>query len=254
MQSKENRALSEKLASMDLQRSVTSFINNSATCGNIFTTAGNMVTNVSIPVTIGASNPVAISLNSIPGIITTKGYQGATGLVSPLSNTLYILPATPQGNSPPGIQFIVTGSSPYTGTLYVNFDQSQLVRGIHNLQFSNVSLQVSTTGAITGCSATGGGGAFSCNSSPLPTGKQFTNKSYRGTTWSFNADGTCSGMTPTVVPATVTGQGYTVTPSFVTPSSFTGSAICAADGWHCALTSATNYPRQHPSSVIFTAQ
>lgn len=155
--SRENRGMAEKLASIDLFRNITSTLSSSANCSALFTQSNIALGSLQLPVQITAGSPVTLSLNSIPQVVTTQGYNGNSGLASPLSATLTVLSATPQAaNIPPGIQLTVTGSNPYTGTLSVNFDQSKLVHPLHNLVFNNVSL-TTTNGALSGCSLVGNG-------------------------------------------------------------------------------------------------
>ncbi len=150
-QTRENRALSEKLAANDLVRAATSTLSGTA-CNLLFTAPGNVIGgNLTIPSTVSPNNPFVINLQSIPTSlgppITTIATIGQPP--SPLSNTLIVLPAA-------GIQLSVTDVS--TANLLVNFDQTKLVRTIHNLSFP-LNLSVDSANKIVSCSTTAMGSA-----------------------------------------------------------------------------------------------
>lgn len=136
-QNREYRALTEKLASNDAARAVTSAI--SGTSCDSLVKAGNVAGSLSIPAGTSQSSPYVINLNSIP---SPGGFAliSPGALPSPLSNTLTVLPVG-------GIQLSVTSNS--TADLLIKFDQNKLVRPLSNLSFP---LTLGTTGAtITGC-------------------------------------------------------------------------------------------------------
>lgn len=179
MQAKEARALGEKMASLDLQRTVISTLANSTACNALFTPAnvpapatGNgggqqggggivpgivtgIVKIINSTVTfdltkINPKNPLVFPLVQVPAIGGAPAIISAGERVSPLSNNLYLLPT----NAPiPGIQMIVTSAT--SAILRLNFDQSKLVHPIRSLEFP---LSILTSGnpnqtAIEGCSS-----------------------------------------------------------------------------------------------------
>ena len=160
-QSREVRALSEKLVSLDFQRSLTSYLANPATCNALFA-ASNLVNSGAIPfnaTSITSTDPYVFALKQIPsGGGAALAIAGET--LSPMSNSLKLLPTTA---ATPGIQIMVASISPPTATLRINFDQTSLVRAIHNLEFplhltiSGVPGATTITGCRGGDSASSGG-------------------------------------------------------------------------------------------------
>jgi|GEM_PF-5492975 len=156
----ENKALSEKMAALDLQRTITQALSNPAICGAMFASS-NLVTPTSLPFdsTSIATNPYTFALREISsgGSATALAVAGEpAGL---MSSSLSLLKADAKPTS--GITIRVTSMSPPSGLLLVNFDQQKLVRSIRNLSFPlsfNVSGPADKT-MITGCagSASGGG-------------------------------------------------------------------------------------------------
>ena len=141
---RENKALGEKLASLDFLRSVTASVSSQIKCSSLLT-ASNIVggaaslTFDATPVT--ATTPYSIKLNSIFGT-----NAGAT--VSPLASSLFLntVAATPSG-----IQINVT--SPTTANVVVSFDSTRLVRALASLSFPIVlqSSGPTTATLISGC-------------------------------------------------------------------------------------------------------
>ncbi len=176
MQAKESRGLTEKLASLDLQRSASQFLTNSLVCNQLIQdsnlqTLGTTTFNKSI---VTPGNPYNFSLKEVPlggsaGALVTAGQ-----LVSPLSNSLRLNPNTGSAND--GIRLSITSVNPPVGKLLLNFDQSRLVRGIKNLEiplnlaFSSLS---PTSVKVVGCgqpsSPTGGCTSYH-NGSPTALG------------------------------------------------------------------------------------
>lgn len=158
-QSREARALTEKLAILDLQRSITSYLGNGTACGNMFTTTnlltpGRLVFNTSA---VTPSNPHEFSLRSLPmsSTGTLPPLINAGDLVSPLSNTLFLRPST--GAATDGLRLSITSINPPMGTLTLNFDQDRLVRGVKNLEIPlmiKLTPLSPSTARITGCGST----------------------------------------------------------------------------------------------------
>lgn len=145
-QARENRGLTEKLASIEAVRLATAMLNSPVACGNLFAPA-NLVDPSDIPFdTTGLSpaTPKVIRLKAVP----YANFNAGESLV-PLSPTLKLASET---DSPAGIQVVVTG--PNTADLQLNFDQSALVRGLPNLEFKQIPLVtsgVATATQIVGC-------------------------------------------------------------------------------------------------------
>jgi len=188
MQSKESRALAEKMAALDLQRVVISTLSNSMSCNALFAPSnvsvptsksgggnkgtGNIVSGVVSTVInvanaaltfnanlINPKNPHIFSVQQIPGIGGAAAIISAGEKVSPSSNTLYLLPSD---GAKPGIQIIVTSAT--TAILRLNFDQSRLIHPIRSLEFP---LNIQTSGTptqttIQGCSNTNSPSQWQC--------------------------------------------------------------------------------------------
>lgn len=144
-QQKETRALTEKLASLDFSRTITSILANPATCSALLG-AANVVGGTSTltfdATSVTSNNPKVIGILKIAGV-------GGGEAVSPMAFSLIV-------NATNGFQLNVV--SPTAANLLVNFDQTKLVRPLKSLSFS-VALQsagpVNNT-TITGCAAGGG--------------------------------------------------------------------------------------------------
>jgi hypothetical protein len=175
-QARETRALGEKMASLDLQRTMISTLANSMACNALFTpvnlstkapnngggggVVGGVVSGVvrivgsalTFDLTlIDPKNPLVFALEKVPSIGGGPAIISAGEKVSPMSNNLYLLPSTAPM---PGIQMIVTSAS--TAILRLNFDPSKLVHPIRSLEFP---LNIQTSGnptqtTIQGCSNT----------------------------------------------------------------------------------------------------
>lgn len=148
---KENRGLSEKLSSLDLQRAVTQSISNGALCSSMFN-SGNL-SNLAAPIDSTNFSPQVINLKSIPTGPTTPPLAALGEKASSLSQTLVI------DNAIGSIKVLVTSASPPMGKLILSFDQSNLVRPLKNLEFP---LQLTFSGpanakTVVGCAGSGGG-------------------------------------------------------------------------------------------------
>lgn len=156
-QQRETKALTEKLGSLDLARTVTSSIGTPSGCGALFAVA-NVTTPGDLSFTTTAASPTTphvIKLNQIPGPGTSPPIATSGSAASTLSSSLRILPTA---STPAGIEVQVT--SPTSASLVVNFDTNGLVRPLKSLSFpillrSNTAAGVTT---ITGCQ----GGFSSC--------------------------------------------------------------------------------------------
>src|ERR1035437_381132 len=171
-QARDNRGLTEKLAATDLTRVISLTLSQASTCNLLFTTASNVVTGSSLtfdPSTV--TYPFLINLNSIPQASSVNVISLAQPLASDLSNTLRV-----QANT--GIQVQVTSAT--TAKLLINFDQTNLVRPIHNLAFpiSIVTIPSGSNQQINGCQS-GGGGTYGTT---CPTGTVQTGTLSDGTT------------------------------------------------------------------------
>lgn len=145
--SRENRALSEKLAALDLERVVTQSLAHTSVCTSLLDTA-NLVNPGQLPIpnaaAISATNPYRISLKTIGGATRKVAALGESP--SAMSNSLKV-------HSTGGIQLVLT--SPTVAELRVTFDQNDLVRSITNLTFPlmiTTDLPTSpTTISVSGC-------------------------------------------------------------------------------------------------------
>ncbi|MGE3758877.1 MAG: type II secretion system protein J, partial [Pseudobdellovibrionaceae bacterium] len=153
--SKENRGLSEKLASLDLLRQVSQILASNSLCNSMLA-SGNTAGGTGIPFNPGSittTNTPSINLKSIPmGLGVTLVEVGKK--VSALSQSLFV------EDSAGGIKLFVVGGSPPVGKLVITFDQSKLVRPIKNIE---TLLELTLTGpagskTITGCKGAGGSG------------------------------------------------------------------------------------------------
>jgi type II secretory pathway pseudopilin PulG len=168
MQTKENRALAEKLASLDLQRSTTQYLTNPASCSAMFAPS-NLVDPIDLPTDMASvtpTNPYSITLKQLPSGGAGPPLATAGSQVSPLSNTLELLPNL---GTTTGIQIKLTSLSATSATASLEFhlDQAKLVRPFKNPQFP-INLMVSGA-TIAGC----GGGVGSWVN--LPPGAYLTN-------------------------------------------------------------------------------
>jgi hypothetical protein len=190
-QARENRALGEKMASLDLQRTIISTLANAMSCNGLFAPSnvanggsgsggsppaggggGGLIPGVVSAIVkvinstlafdltlITPTNPLVFSIKQIPGVAGAPPIISAGDKVSPMTNTLFLLPS----NAPtPGIQMIVTSAS--TAILRLNFDHSKLVHPIRSLEFP---LNIQTSGTptqttIQGCSNLNTPAAWQC--------------------------------------------------------------------------------------------
>lgn len=163
-QGRENRALSEKLAGLELGRSVTQFLSSDKLCKTIFDPTNVMDAAelyLTSPGGISPSNPYKIGLKGIglppENVLATQG-----NTVSHLSSTLRILPTT-------GIEVSLTSMN--SATLNIRFDQNNLVRPIQNLSFP-ITLTTDSPAVptrITGCQGTGSGNTQKVTNISIPT-------------------------------------------------------------------------------------
>lgn len=145
-QARENRALAEKLGALEVFRVASLNLTTATVCISAFAATNLVSGNINDlnfnGSTVSATTPFLINLKSLAGY--SVGTQP-----SELSNSLNVLPAT-------GIQIQVTtppAGGQTTGNLLINFDQTKLVRTIHNLSFT-VTITVSgsaPTNTVTGC-------------------------------------------------------------------------------------------------------
>ena len=142
MQTKENHALSEKLAANDLARAITATISGPM-CSQLFN-GTNLAPGANLRfdvTTVSPTTPHLIDLLAIPNG-TTSPVAALNQPASPLSSTPMILAAG-------GIQVAVTGAT--TANLIVKFNQNQLQRAIHNLTFPIILQTAPPATTITGC-------------------------------------------------------------------------------------------------------
>ncbi|MGZ3722109.1 MAG: type IV pilus modification PilV family protein [Bdellovibrionales bacterium] len=148
--SKETNAASEKIAAMELEQGVVLALASVKTC-KLFFAPANITNPASMPfdeTKVSAKTPQFIALNQLPTTMAPLATAGAR--VSPLSNSLNI---RSNAVNPPGIQVAVTSMTPPSGKLYINFDDSKLVRAVHNLEFQ-IKFQMSGASgnmSIVGC-------------------------------------------------------------------------------------------------------
>ena len=159
-QNRETRGLTEKLAALDLQRTLTAMLGVSSTCGALFA-PGNLKSSTVMPFDgsgVNASSPYVISLRTVPSGGTNPPLIAEGQAASPLSTSLKVA-------SENGIQILVKSLVPPSAALKIKFDASEMVRALPDLQFP-LALTISgpaTSTTITGCAGEGGG-------APSPTG------------------------------------------------------------------------------------
>jgi type II secretory pathway pseudopilin PulG len=167
-QQRENRALSEKLSALDLQRSMSSALASGTVCTYILNNP--VVTFNSTLVAAGTAQVTPITSPLYASVV--GGFPGPVlAQVGPahFPNSLPIQSITLTVSSGSGTSFL--------GSIDVNFDQTQLTRSIHSASAS-VLLSVNATtpanATITSCAGVGGGsGAVSSSEDgqiDLPTG------------------------------------------------------------------------------------
>jgi hypothetical protein len=141
-QSRENRALMEKLASAELARVLVATLERPTACNMMFTKAGNVLNPGNLNFTGSGNFPFSISLKAIPFDATTNA-ASVSAPVNTLSQTLRI--------KPDGITVKVTSAT--SGQLQIKFDQSKLIRPIADLSLP-ITLATTVSGStkkITGC-------------------------------------------------------------------------------------------------------
>lgn len=144
-QVKENRAMTEKVATIDVSRFVTGMLASNANCSLLVAPANMVIPSQATfnATSVSSTTPHKIVLKSIP---TTSIALGATASV--VAPTLLVLPAAPS----PGIELRVTSAT--SADLVIRFDGSKLVRTLHDLVFPNIQLTTIGPAAattITGC-------------------------------------------------------------------------------------------------------
>lgn len=147
-QSRENRALMEKIASAELARALITTLNRPTSCNMMFSKTGNVGNPGSLSFTDSpGSFPFTVSLKSIPFDSLTDAVSLSSPAVSTLSQSLQVKPG--------GISVEVKNAT--SGLLHVEFDQSKLVRPIANLTFP-ITIATTTSGgtkSISGCVSEG---------------------------------------------------------------------------------------------------
>lgn len=158
-QSKENKALSEKLGSLDAGRIITGTISNSANCTSLFTTA-NLVGGSNSVLTFDStltsvSNPYSVPLIKVLGGNPSSPAAAVGELASAFTQSLIVQSIS------------VSVTSPVSGDLIITFDNSKLVRPIKSLTFPLFLTSSGPTASklITACS---GGAAPAPAPGPAP--------------------------------------------------------------------------------------
>jgi HAMP domain-containing protein len=152
VQAKESRALVEKLAAADLYRSMNALLGNPSVCASQIATA-NLAGSGSLTfdtTSVTPDHPHVIELQRIKNSVGGPDLISLGSTASSMSNTLSI-------SSTSGIQLSITSAT--TANFLINFDQTKLVRGIHNLTLP-VTIQTSgpaTSATLIGCGGAGGG-------------------------------------------------------------------------------------------------
>ena len=171
-QQKETKALTEKLASLDLEKLlITSLADGSICTGEL----SNPLINPLAPFTINATNPATLAASLIRlSSLHASTLVGApilikTGeLASALSVSLKISSLTVQNFKSTG------GTNQFLANLTVTFDNRFLVRPVKPLVFtSNIAtdpLSPINAKIIIGCSVSGGGKSISCGNNQLMIG------------------------------------------------------------------------------------
>ena len=142
-QARANRALGERLAALDFERTVSAVLKNQPTCSALLTSTNMVQSSIVLSSAMASFNPPVIDLMAIS--------LGGTNLATPgnsasaLADSLRVAAA--------GIKLTVT--SPNLGTLAIKFDQTKLIQAIPDLSFP-VQLQSSSSDGgisynISGC-------------------------------------------------------------------------------------------------------
>jgi hypothetical protein len=142
-QTSASRAISEKLASIDLERVVSSTLGSDNHCASMFV-AGNVVAG-SLTFDASTVSPATPYFIDFGKIVDANNQSIATlgGQASPLSLSLNVAAAQ-------GIRLAVT--SPTSASLLINFSQNDLSRPIRNLAFP---MHIQTTGPIASSTVVG---------------------------------------------------------------------------------------------------
>jgi uncharacterized membrane protein YgcG len=167
-QNKEMRALTEKMASLDLYRSITETISNTCSfqmsqLASPPTFNPSLITASSNPPAIDLGNKLFATASATGPLIAEVGKAA-----SPSSNTLIVKSIQLTGINCAGCANPSAQSS-FEATLQINFDEAKMVRAIRPVT-SKVILQTSDAGAlksVTACQSgsSGGGGGGSSHSS-----------------------------------------------------------------------------------------
>ncbi|NJL24726.1 MAG: hypothetical protein HC902_05865 [Calothrix sp. SM1_5_4] len=163
-----NRALSEKMAALDLTRLLTLTVSHSPTCSASLESSNlTKSSNLEFSLSALSSSPQYVSLKSIVSDGNAPPLAEAGQKANAASGTLPILPADA---NPPGLRLAVT--SPTSAVLEVNFDQSKLVRPLQNLRIP-IGIWSELNGnsvEVTGCTSSFANTDMSCPAGFVMTG------------------------------------------------------------------------------------
>lgn len=158
-QARANRALEEKLASLDVLRSLTQYLSVSNNCANMFQ-ASNLEVPTQLPLnstTISSTTPLVVKLKSLPYATPGDTLVSSGNVASAVSSTLFV---ESNSGSNTGIAVTISSVMPSSAKLNINFDSTRLIKPIKNLEVSlNLSLSSAGTNLynITGCHIPGVG-------------------------------------------------------------------------------------------------
>ena len=159
-QAKENRALAEKLAALDLQRFVTATLANSSACSYHVSLLANPTFNTA-HITAAGGGP-SIDLGNVllsNGTATSPAIVTVGEVASPVSNSLVVSSIKIVDINCPAPCPNPVLSNQFTANITINFDSSKLIRSILPVK-SQIVLNTTGVGAvktITSCLASGPG-------------------------------------------------------------------------------------------------
>lgn len=172
-QQRETRALTEKLAALNLKSLLSSVLADGSVCVYELNNPTQLTFDSSSATTIAAASIDVSQIHASAGVTAVLVAQVNTQATSD-SNTLWINPAASHGIQLTDFQGSGTN---YTANWTINFDSSRLVRPLKPIKIP-VKLKADnatpTTTIITGCQGSGGSGTVGMNYQVFNTNGSFT--------------------------------------------------------------------------------